>query len=63
MYEIEKMAETGMIPSQIIIARTRNAAHVAGVEDKLGTLESGKIADLLIVKGDPSQNVEALEKL
>jgi imidazolonepropionase-like amidohydrolase len=61
MYEIEKMAEAGMTPSQILIACTRNAAHVAGVEDELGTLESGKIADVLIVEGDPLQNITALE--
>ncbi len=40
--EIQMMEEAGMSPMQIIIAGTKNAAHVCNIEDKLGTLEIGK---------------------
>jgi imidazolonepropionase-like amidohydrolase len=51
--EIELMADAGMTPEQIIIAATRHAAHVCGLERELDTLEPGKIADVLVVDGDP----------
>ncbi len=60
MYEIERMAEAGMTPMQIIVASTRNAAHVSHIDNEVGTLEVGKIADLLIVGGNPLQNLNAL---
>ena len=47
------MSEAGMTPMQIIVAATRNAARVRNLEDKLGTLEAGKLADIFIINGDP----------
>jgi imidazolonepropionase-like amidohydrolase len=38
---------------QAIVATTRSAAELMGLEDELGTLEPGKRADLVIVDGDP----------
>ena len=57
--EIAWMSEAGMTPMQIIVAATQNAAHASNVEQDLGTLEAGKIADVLIVKGDPLQDLQA----
>ncbi len=61
--EIAWMSEAGMTPMQIIVAATKNAAHVSNIEKDLGTLETGKIADVLIVKGDPLQDLQALSKV
>jgi imidazolonepropionase-like amidohydrolase len=47
------MAEGGMTPMQTIVATTRSAAELMGLEDELGTLEPGKRADLVVVNGDP----------
>jgi imidazolonepropionase-like amidohydrolase len=58
--EIELMAQAGMTPMQIIVAATRNAAHVCGLERELGTLEPGKLADVLVVDGDPLTDVHVL---
>jgi imidazolonepropionase-like amidohydrolase len=58
--EIAWMSEAGLTPLQIIVAATKNAARVSNVEHDLGTLEAGKIADVLIVKGDPLQDLQAL---
>jgi len=60
MREIEMMHAAGMSPMEIIVAATRNAAHVCNLEDTLGTLEVGKIADILVVNGDPLVNLQTL---
>jgi len=60
MPEILWMAEAGMTPLQIIVAATRNAAHVCGLDAELGTLEAGKTADVLVVNGDPLRDLNAL---
>ena len=60
IHEIEWMQEAGMTPMQIIVAATRNSAHVCNLEHEIGTLEVGKIADVLVVEGDPLQNIHAL---
>ncbi|NQV36596.1 MAG: amidohydrolase family protein [Candidatus Marinimicrobia bacterium] len=58
--EIQMMEDAGMSPMQIIIAGTKNAAHVCNIEDKLGTLEIGKLADIIVVEADPLDDIEAL---
>ncbi len=63
MHEITRMSEAGMTPMQIIVASTRNAAHVCGLEQMLGTLEVGKLADILIIDSDPLQDLSALTKV
>lgn len=60
MREIEMMAEAGMSPMEIILAATRNAAHVCNQDETLGTIEVGKIADILVVNGDPLSNLQVL---
>jgi len=59
--ELEWMLEAGMTPMQVIVAATRNAATVCNRGRELGTLEPGKIADVLVVNGDPLQDIHALE--
>ncbi len=63
MTEIRYMAEAGLTPMQIIVAATQNAAHICSQEQDLGTLEVGKIADVLVVNGDPLQDLAALQKI
>lgn len=60
MREIELMQEAGMTPMQIVVAATKHAAHVCNLEATLGTLERGKVADVLVVNGDPLQDLHAL---
>ncbi|UCH59170.1 MAG: amidohydrolase family protein [Anaerolineales bacterium] len=61
MREIELMLRAGMSPLQIIVAGTKNAAHVCNLGDEIGTLESGKVADILVVAGNPLEDIQALE--
>jgi imidazolonepropionase-like amidohydrolase len=51
--ELQLMVEGGMTPMQAIVATSRSAAQLMGLEDELGTLEPGKRADLVVVDGDP----------
>ncbi|MFZ5915567.1 MAG: amidohydrolase family protein [Chloroflexota bacterium] len=59
--ELTMLAEAGLSPMQVIVAATRLAAECLGLEDQIGTLESGKLADLLIVEGDPLADIKLLE--
>jgi imidazolonepropionase-like amidohydrolase len=58
--EMEMMQQAGMTPMDIIVAGTRNAAVVCNLEKELGTVEVGKIADLLVVRADPLLDIHAL---
>jgi imidazolonepropionase-like amidohydrolase len=54
------MVEGGMAPMAAIQSATRVAAELLGVEDVLGTIEVGKTADIIAVKGDPIKDISAL---
>lgn len=51
--ELELMVRYGMKPADALASATREAAALLGVDDRLGTLEPGKVADLVVVDGDP----------
>ena len=51
--ELALMAQGGMSPRDVLIATTRSAAELMGVADERGTLEPGKLADFVVVSGDP----------
>jgi imidazolonepropionase-like amidohydrolase len=51
--ELELMASRGLKPEQALAAATSSAAELMGLEDDLGTLAPGKIADVVVVDGDP----------
>jgi imidazolonepropionase-like amidohydrolase len=50
--ELGLMAAGGMTPRDVLVATTRSSAELMGVLDDVGTLEPGKIADLVVVSGD-----------
>lgn len=58
--ELELMTDVGMTPMEAIVATTKTAAECLGWEDKVGTLEKGKLADIVIVKGDPLEDIASL---
>ncbi len=61
--EIFWMHEAGMSPSDIIISSTKHAAEICGLGKELGTLERGKIADILVVDENPLENLANLKKV
>ena len=58
--ELEIYLECGFTPTEALLAATRDNARILGMEDKLGTLERGKLADILVVKGNPLEGFDAL---
>lgn len=52
----------GMTPMQAIVAGTMNAAKLLGWESRIGSLASGKLADVVAVPGDPLQDITVMEK-
>lgn len=61
--ELEFMKEAGMAPLQVIRAATRDAARACGIANDVGTLERGKIADVLVIEGNPVEDLKALSKV
>jgi imidazolonepropionase-like amidohydrolase len=61
--ELELMVEAGLSPSDVLQAATRNAAEHLGLANDLGTVEPGKLADLIIVDGDPIQDISSLHNV
>jgi imidazolonepropionase-like amidohydrolase len=51
--ELAHMGANGLTPEQAVLAATSSAAELMGMRDRLGTLEPGKIADVVVVDGDP----------
>ena len=63
MIEIEEMAASGMTPMQIIEASTQNGAHELRLDSQVGTVATGKVADILVVAGDPLADLQALRNV
>ena len=61
--EIDQLRQAGLTPLQIIQTFTRNAALHPGMSSELGSLEPGKLADLILVQGDPLLDVSALRRV
>ena len=57
------MAASGMTPMQIIEASTRNGAQELRLGSQVGTIETGKLADVLVVAGDPLADLQALRSV
>jgi imidazolonepropionase-like amidohydrolase len=61
--EFSSMVKFGMTPSQALRAATATAAELLGMQDSLGTIEAGKLADIVAVPGDPVADVTVMEKV
>jgi len=61
--ELQLMSDAGLTPEQVLLAVTRNAALVFAAEPEIGTLEPGKLADMLIVEEDPLADLAHLQAL
>jgi len=61
--EFALLIEAGMTPMEAIKAGTSLGAEVMGWDDRLGTLEQGKLADIIAVPGNPLEDISALERV
>lgn len=57
--ELLAMTYAGIPPVAVLKAATINGARALGVDDRLGSIEQGKLADLVVVKGNPLETIEA----
>lgn len=55
--------QMGMRPAETLIAATRTAAEALGWEDRLGTVQAGKLADLVAVPGNPLEDITLMEQV
>ena len=61
--EVELLVEAGFTPLEAIHIATANGAQYLGELDRIGTIASGKQADLVVIKGDPSKKIEEIENV
>lgn len=59
--ELELMVKNGLTEVEAIMASTRTAAELLGVENKLGAIKEGRLADILIVRGNPLKDITLLQ--
>lgn len=60
--ELELLVQAGFSPEQAIQIYTQNGARYLGEENQIGTLAAGKQADIVVIDGDPSKNINDIEK-
>lgn len=61
--EFALLVEAGMSPARALLTATRHAADALGRLDRLGTVEVGKVADLVAVRGDPLADIRLMESV
>lgn len=61
--ELALLVEAGFTPMQALQAATRNPAQFLGVSDSLGTIEAGKVADLVLLDANPLKNIRNTRKI
>lgn len=60
LQELGLLCEIGMTPTEAIVSGTKTAAECLGWQDKIGTLEAGKLADVVLTKKDPLSDINSL---
>ena len=61
--ELELLVEAGLTPMEAIVSGTSRNARFFRVEERLGSVEPGKLADLQLVEGDPLANISAMRNV
>lgn len=61
--EMELLLAAGLTPMDVIETSTRHSAYVCGHGGELGTLEPGRLADVIVVDGDPLEDLQAMSRV
>ena len=60
--ELELLVGIGLSPMEAILSATGTASETVGLSSRIGTIEQGKLADLIVVEGDPVRDITLLQK-
>lgn len=60
LQELALLTEVGLSPMQALVAATHTAAELLGFDDRVGTLEEGKLADVVVSRTNPLDHIESL---
>ena len=61
--ELESFIEIGFTKTEALVAATKTSAEIMRMGDRLGTIEAGKLADIIVVDGNPDEDFNALRKV
>jgi len=61
--ELELLVASGLTPSQALVAATMENARFFRIADRLGSIEPGKLADLVLIEGDPLKDIAAMRRV
>jgi imidazolonepropionase-like amidohydrolase len=61
--ELESYTRIGFTKAEALVAATRTSAEIMRMGDRLGTIEVGKLADIIVVDGNPDEDFNALRKV
>jgi imidazolonepropionase-like amidohydrolase len=62
-WEMEEMQRAGLTPLEVLTASTRNGARAMGREREFGTIEAGKLADLVVLDADPAADIANVRRI
>ncbi|MHB1652053.1 MAG: metal-dependent hydrolase family protein [Desulfitobacteriaceae bacterium] len=62
-HELKMMTDNGVTPMDAITISTKNSAELLGIDKDYGTLEIGKVADLIVISENPLKNIENLSRI
>ncbi len=61
--EMELLVEAGISPAEVLRAATINAAEILGQQERLGTIYKGKLADILVIEGNPLEDIRNTQNI
>jgi imidazolonepropionase-like amidohydrolase len=62
-HELELYVRAGIAPAEVLRLATLTSAHVIGVDGERGVIAAGKLADLILVEGDPSVRIADIDRV
>ena len=62
-FELVKLVEFGVSPKDALLAATSRGAAACRIKDRVGTLEPGKLADIIGVRGNPLEDIAAMSRV